>query len=86
MKKVNLEVRYEAGHSYNEEWELTGNHCPNCGEKKVWNNNSGGGDYYVGEKLRCNGCGCEFYLPGGVNLPSDEDWQARQRADFFKAI
>lgn len=86
MKKVNFEVKYEAGHSYNEEWQITENHCPNCGKKEVWNNNSCGGDYYMGEMLRCKSCGCEFYLPTGAEVPSNKDWQARQRADFFKAI
>jgi len=89
MKKININVQYEAGHSYNEEWQLTEYHCPSCGSKQVWNNNSGGGDMYVGEKLRCNGCSCEFYLPDGVK-PSrgdeGDDWQTKQRAEVFKAI
>jgi len=86
MKKININVKYEAGHSYNEEWELTEYHCPSCGSKKVWNNNSGGGDMYVGEKLRCNGCSCEFYLPDGVLITGSNDWQANQRAEVFKTI
>lgn len=36
--------------------------CPNCGEKKVWSENSEG-DYYIGPTYLCIGCNFAFHLP-----------------------
>ena len=43
-------------------WYLTDWHCPNCGEKAVWDEH-GEGDYYQGTTHICRSCGCSFTLP-----------------------
>lgn len=70
-------------HSYEEGWEQTRYHCPNCGKKAVWHE-TGGGDYYVGEMHICADCGANFYLP---NEPSatPNDAQDIQRLEAIRS-
>lgn len=78
--KINIpEIKYEAGHSYSEEWQLTDWCCVGCGKKSVWEE-GGGGDYYVGLKYLCASCGASFYLPENEDV---SDWQDRQRREAF---
>lgn len=76
---VDLEVRYEAGHSHRETWEHDLDlHCPSCGETRVWVK-AGAGDYYEGPQHLCTGCRSTFSLPRlHAALPG---WQNEQRLD-----
>lgn len=82
--KIKLTVKYEAGHSYDEEWEQLYMHCPNCGKHEVWHSTDDG-DYYVGEKYMCRKCGAHFYMPHGV-MTGKLDWQDQQRIDALRAV
>jgi predicted RNA-binding Zn-ribbon protein involved in translation (DUF1610 family) len=81
---IEFEVKYEAGHSYKEQWETVRCFCPNCGGSEVWRE-LGGGDYYVGELHMCWRCGAEFHLPNGANVPHEKNWQAKQRIEAIRA-
>lgn len=84
---VSMHVNYYNGktrtHGYDESWEKLALHCPNCGEKQVWHETSGG-DYYVQERYLCTACNHGFYLPGGVRKESDDE-QCKQRFEVLKA-
>lgn len=56
MDAVELDVRYEAGHSHRERWERSDLYCPKCGLRTVWRC-SGEGDYYLGADHLCHNCG-----------------------------
>jgi hypothetical protein len=45
------------------DWIKTEWFCPLCGKPHVWKEDTGGGDYYVGEHHICVVCGAGFYLP-----------------------
>jgi predicted RNA-binding Zn-ribbon protein involved in translation (DUF1610 family) len=78
MAEITFTNHYRAGHSYDERWATTDYHCPACGEKKVWENQSGG-DYYVGTQLICTACSFSFYMPAAKQIegqnPDDNDMQ-----------
>jgi hypothetical protein len=77
QETYNFTVKYEAGHSYQETWELTDLFCPQCGSKTIWHEVSPG-DYYVGEQHLCLSCHVTFTIQG----PSQcNGWQNRQRLD-----
>jgi transcription elongation factor Elf1 len=53
--------------TYFDDVELTDYHCPNCGQKTVYQA-LGEGDYYEGPALYCKSCRFDFTMPrGGVN-------------------
>lgn len=71
MNKINLTVKYDSGHSYDEVWELVENmYCSHCGtQNSVWSE-TGEGDYYAGNQYICTECGAsanEAYM-----YPSDK--------------
>lgn len=69
-------------HGCNESWEKLALYCPNCGEKQVWRETSGG-DYDVGEQYLCIACNHGFYLPVGVQNELNDE-QGRQRLEALK--
>lgn len=79
---ITFNVKYEAGHSYNETWEKIDYFCPACGKQAVWHAVSAG-DYYVGEQFLCADCSAEFYLPNGAS-PNEKSWQNKQRLEFIR--
>ena len=79
-----FEVKYEAGHSYDETWEATDYYCPACGKQEVWHETSGE-DYYVGETHLCLSCEAHFYLPNGAS-PCSKNWQDDQRVDHIRSL
>jgi transposase-like protein len=72
---ITLTVKYEAGHSHKETWERAEYYCPLCAAKEVWSE-TGGGDYYVGERYMCAKCGGTFHLP---SCSIGRGWQDEQR-------
>lgn len=50
-------------HHYWEEYLLGKLYCPNCGEQKVWEEQSSG-DYYCGPDYLCSACGSNFKIQG----------------------
>jgi len=78
MKSVSVDVRYEAGHTYQETWHQTDFFCPLCGLRKVWDEDSAG-DYYLGTTLTCAACGGTFHFPSDARL----NWQVQQRIGAF---
>ena len=91
MQKVDMTIRYELGHSYEETWIQTNYHCPYCGYDQVWVEDHSG-DYYTGPTHLCVACTSAFHLPSKpspTNLKSrkDGDWQNAQRYEAItKAI
>jgi len=78
---IEIEVKYEAGHSYKENWDVENNvHCPACGKKPVWLN-QGEGDYYEGAEYLCIACGTSFTLP---TFNKDMNWQKEQRLEAIR--
>ena len=67
----------EFSHKYSETWGKVDYHCPSCGKKAVWEEQSGG-DYYVGTQFLCVDCGASFYLPNGSET-RPMDLQDQQR-------
>ena len=83
---VSLSVKYEAGHSYNEQWEKSDYFCPRCGAgDSEWFQASCGGDYYVGETHLCLKCEAHFYLPTDPRA-QPENWQDKQRLEAIRAV
>lgn len=82
---IQMEIKYEAGHSYCEEWERIDYFCPACGAKDVWHETSVG-DYYVGEEHMCRKCGASFYIPNLVAKPKQRDWQHEQRLSAIRSV
>jgi transposase-like protein len=79
--EVTFDVKYKLGHSYQETWEDGNMHCPGCGVKGVWEEQSDG-DYYCGPSFMCPSCGAEFTMQyGGPN----ENWQNKQRLSAILA-
>lgn len=78
MDSVNLDVRYELGHSYHERWHRTDLFCPSCGKQTVWDED-GMGDIEMGPRYLCE-CGASFY---SHNEPQDDNWQDSQRRAAF---
>lgn len=73
----------EYSHKYSESWEQTKDFCPHCGKQTVWVENSGGGDYYVGEEYLCLTCNHGFNLPHDpFDMTNDE--QGKQRIANLK--
>lgn len=79
----NFEVKYEAGHSYQENWLLTRYCCPNCSHRTVWVE-SGMGDYDVGPSYICSDCGAAFALPFGSTV--GKDYQHEQRLAKIREV
>ena len=80
--RTEFDVKYELGHSYTEEWECGELHCPGCGRKGVWEENSCG-DYYCGPNYCCPACGAVFTIQWfGVR---EENWQDQQRTENIRA-
>ena len=78
---IKFEVKYEAGHSYMEEWEKTDLFCPSCGGHEVWHD-TGAGDYYANETIMCLSCQVVFHLYSWP-YQDEKDWQNKQR---FEAL
>lgn len=78
---VKMQVRYEVGHSYLEEWEKTDLFCPGCGSHNVWHE-MGPGDYYAGEDLMCLACKASFNLYNWPHIQED-NWQDKQRFEVL---
>jgi transposase-like protein len=81
-RQVRLDVHYELGHTYQERWDRTRLHCPQCGLTEVWVE-FGEGDYYAGPSHLCVACGASFNLPGGCRTRTT-DWQDQQRLAAFR--
>lgn len=78
-ERVTLDVQYEAGHSYQESYQLCELFCLHCGAHTVWQEQSAG-DYYVGERFICATCGKDFTCQ-----PSDgRGWQNQQRLEAIR--
>ena len=73
---IEIEIKYEAGHSYAERYEQTELFCPGCGVKGLWDE-QGGGDYYVGENFVCTSCGAVFTM----QFSQGKGWQDEQRLE-----
>lgn len=82
MKIGPFEVKYEAGHSYEETWEKSDLLCPQCTSDTIWEE-SGLGDYYLGNPFLCLTCGIYFYMPIGPAQATN--WQWLQRIQALKA-
>lgn len=78
---IKLEVKYKAGHSYNETWVRTEYFCPGCGKQEV-HMRDGGGDYYVGEQYICTACDHTFHMPSGMH--QCHNWQDLQRLEALR--
>lgn len=79
MPEVSFTNHYKAGHSYRETWTTTDLHCPGCGKKAVWRE-TGGGDYYVGERHICASCSFLFHMPNGDRIEREPiDYNDQQR-------
>ena len=81
--RVDLTVKYEAGHSYDESWEKTDLHCCLCGKKNVWVE-LGLGDFYNGLSYLCGDCGASYCHPTEAMREGDIDFQDRQRMNAFQ--
>ena len=79
-QRVTVSVKYEAGHSYLEDWVKTEYYCPHCGKQEVWDEDSGG-DHYVGTRLTCVSCAAGFRMPESADAT---DWQTQQRIEAIK--
>lgn len=58
-----ISILYEAGHAYQEDWEVDCFFCPVCGKKSLCVE-QGFGDYYEGNEHFCRSCGCHFNTKG----------------------
>jgi transposase-like protein len=79
--QIEITVRYEAGHSYVERWELSKMYCPNCADGCVWVER-GEGDFYAGPQYLCTKCRHQFHLCDGPMKA--EGWQNQQRLEAIK--
>ena len=61
------------GREYHHDWSKSDLLCPHCGQPSVWEQNAGGGDYYVGETFVCVKCGREFTIQGPNPMGSDDE-------------
>lgn len=82
MKIGPFEVKYEAGHSYEETWEESDLLCPKCSSATVWTE-CGMGDYDLGNPYLCLTCGIYFYMP--IRPTQATNWQWLQRIQELKA-
>ena len=79
---IKAEIKYEAGHSYHEEWEKTDFCCLGCGQKSVWEEQCDG-DNYVGPLFICEQCGASFTMQ--YNGVRSEDLQDKQRLEAIRS-
>ena len=61
-KETEVLAEYDAGHSYNEVWEFTNYHCPQCSRVSVFTAPAQS-DYYAGEPFACASCGFYWNMP-----------------------
>ena len=78
---MEIEVKYKAGHSYNETWLKGEYHCPDCGVKGLWEE-QGEGDYYVGASFCCHHCGSVFTM----QYREGQSYTDKQRVEAIKAV
>jgi predicted RNA-binding Zn-ribbon protein involved in translation (DUF1610 family) len=88
MKRKQLTIKYELGHSYTFWYEKTKLYCPNCGKQEVWMQDDGG-YVYVGEEYFCLNCYANFCLPI-LDVPKNKneikDWQKQQIIEGLKSL
>jgi hypothetical protein len=78
---INVEIKYELGHTYKEQWAPSGYCCPSCGGRQTWEE-QGVGDYEQGSQFLCAECEAEFYLPAGAG--KRDSWQNKQRLEAIR--
>ena len=74
MDRMELTIKYSAGHSSKETWTKSDYHCPSCAQKSVWVGD--GDDYYAGKQFICIGCDRSFYFyqePCAIGLNKSAD-------------
>ena len=81
---MQIPIKYEAGHTYTEEWEQFDFHCPHCGNKTVWGERDAG-DYYVGAEWLCTSCWARWTWQLEAQSVS-ENWQDRQRREALAGV
>jgi lysyl-tRNA synthetase class I len=77
--EIEFDVRYTAGHIYQEKWLQSNLYCPACGKQEVFIENAPG-DYYQGVSYNCSCCGAEF----SMSLTRELDNESAQRLEYFK--
>jgi len=68
---VTIEIDYGT-HKCSETWEPSNYHCPSCGRNDDTWDETGLGDYYMGNPSMCVKCEYIFYIPLAHTVASDD--------------
>lgn len=61
---MKVAIKYPSGTIIESDWNKSDLYCPSCGKKEVYEESSGGGDYYCGESHICISCGVWYKIQG----------------------